>query len=126
MCRGVFGEKVRRLHAVAIRGIQKSTTEKCLQKCKRLFPLCITGNPKRWRESEQRERKEILPWPDPAEARGFPSNRGINLLSLAPKSFRSRSDGIVFTGQEMQAGVGSPVTQPLEIAQKPQKCRLWC
>ena len=70
--------------------------------------------------------KEILPWPDTAEAGGVPSNRGINLLSLAPKSSRSRSDGIVIAGWESRAEVGSSVKYPLDLAQKPQKSRLRC
>ena len=84
LCHGVSGEKERESRVVIIRGIQKSTSDECLQRCKEnvSFQICPV-KVWRWDEGGREEGKRFHHRPDYDRNVGSPSNRGINLLSLA-------------------------------------------
>jgi len=105
LCHGVSGEKERESRAVVIRGIQKSTSDECLQRCKEnvSFVVCLKRTRRR-DEGGRGEGKRFCRWPKIDRKVGSPSNRGINLWSLALKSSIPRSDKVIHCWSSYSGG----------------------
>ena len=77
LCHGVSGEKERESRAVVIRGIQKSTSDECLQRCKEnvSFVVCLKRTRRR-DEGGRGEGKRFCRWPKLTEKWGVRAIEG--------------------------------------------------